>query len=215
MWQSSKANRPVPSSRGLQPTSEPVLGSRVHRRSVGPSSKSKGTALLPMGLAGFSGWFAFSSSPTPSSKRVMAKVFPLVATGNPKRSVPPQSSNPNSGTLIHRILKVFTPVNPITCNGKDRSLTDLAAVFRSAHAGAIRGAPALSSGTVGVLSLSPTPKVILPFEFKKNPFQTQPAVPTGPPNTNSNPPLRGPKTGGGPAPSSSSPRKIGRAAWWE
>src|SRR5690242_3358454 len=181
---------PLPSGRGGQPTSVPVFGSRVNRRSVGPSCRSNGTALLPIGLAGLSGCEAFSSMPVPSSYNVTAKVFdspePMkVPLGS---ADPVQPSEPNSGTLIHRTLKALMLAKPSANTGKLRSVAARAAGFRSAHAGAIFGSPKRNSGTVGVLSVSPAPNVMLPFEFQKNPFHTQPAVPTGPPNRNSKPP---------------------------
>src|SRR5262249_13051526 len=170
------------SGRGGQPRSVPVFGSRVNLRSVGPSSRSNATALLPIGFAGLSGWFAFSSMPVPSSNSVTENVFvtpPPVAT---------QPSLPNSGTLIHRTLKELTLVNPSARTGKSTGAPAPPAGSKPARAGAFRGAPPLSPGTVGLLSSSPTPNVMLPSKFKKNPSPTHPAVPTGPPNTNPKPP---------------------------
>src|SRR6185369_17217297 len=191
---------PLPSGLGEHPTITFVFGSVRNNKSVGPSCRSNGTALLPIGFAGFSGWFAFSSMPVPSSYNVIENVFE-----NPLPS-PVQTSFPNSGTLIQRILNAFTFAKPTAITGK--SLKSIARAFglRSAHAGAIFGAPLRNAGTVGMLLVSPTPNVMFPFEFQKNPFHTHPAVPTGPPNTNSNPPDNGPGTGGVPAPLSSSPR---------
>src|SRR5581483_8658135 len=181
---------PLPSGRGGQPISTPVFGSRVKRRSVGPSCRSNGTALLPIGLAGFNGWLAFSSTPVPSSYSVTEKVFaspePMnVPFGNAE---PVQPSEPNSGTLIQRTLKALMLAKPKARTGKSRKVVARAAGLRSAQAGAIRGSPKRNSGTVGVLSVSPAPNVMLPLEFQKKPFQTQPAVPTGPPKRNSKPP---------------------------
>src|SRR5262245_48414781 len=133
--------------------------------------------------------------PVPSSNSVTENVL-----------LDPQPSPPNSGTLIHRTLNAFTFPNPSACTGKFLGLTALAFGFKSVHAGAILGGPALKSSTDATLLVSPTPNVMFPFEFKKNPFHTHPAVPTGPPNTNSNPPDNGPTNAGVPNPLSSSPR---------
>src|ERR1700754_5225919 len=105
---------------------------------------------------------------------------------------------------------------PRACTGKSRRSISRADGFRSVQAGAILGNPARKSGTLALLLLSPPQKVILPLEFQKNPFHTQPAVPTGPPNRNSKPPLSAvpaavecgtARIGDGvPAPLSSSPR---------
>src|SRR6185369_12431394 len=141
-----------------------------------------------------------TTAPVPSSYSVIENVFE-----NPPPS-PVQTSFPNSGTLIHRILNAFTFANPTAITGKSLKSSARAFGLRSAHAGAIFGAPLRNAGTVGMLLVSPTPNVMFPFEFQKNPFHTHPAVPTGPPNTNSNPPDNGPGTGGVPAPLSSSPR---------
>src|SRR5438128_697269 len=188
---------PLPSGRGGQPTSTPVFGSRVKRKSVGPSCRSNGTALLPIGLAGFNGCEAFSSMPVPSSYSVTANVLLALVV---------QLSEPNSGTLIQRTLNALMLAKPSACTGKVARFTARELGSRSAHAGAIFGKPKRNSGTVGVLSVSPAPNVMLPFEFQKNPFHTHPAVPTGPPNRNSKPPLSAPANTGVPAPSSSSPR---------
>src|SRR5438128_1320600 len=199
---------PLPSGRGGQPTSTPVFGSRVKRKSVGPSCRSNGTALLPIGLAGFNGCEAFSSMPVPSSYSVTANVFDSPDASNVPAAlaVPVQVSEPNSGTLIQRTLNALMLAKPSASTGKARSVAARAAGFRSAHAGAILGKPTRNSGTVGVLSVSPAPNVMLPFEFQKNPFHTQPAVPAGPANRNLKPPLSAPASTGVPAPSSSSPR---------
>ena len=53
--QKSNTMIPLPSGRGEHPTITPVFGSRVYRRSVGPSCRSNGTELLPIGFAGFNG----------------------------------------------------------------------------------------------------------------------------------------------------------------
>src|SRR5215510_16370499 len=88
--------------------------------------------------------------------------------------------------------------------------------FKSVHAGAIFGRPEYHSEFVGVLSVSPPLNVILPFEFRKNAFQTLPFGP-GTPNRNSNPPSSGlARAGllapsGDASPSLSSPRK---GAFW-
>src|SRR5262245_12388588 len=198
--QYSKVNIPLPSGLGGQPMIVPVVGSVTNLRSVGPSRRSNGTALFPIGFTGFSGWFAFSSIPVPSSNRFIENVFPPIP--NPLVA---QRSESNSGTSIQRILKSLTPANPRACTGNVNKLTLRDDGLRSTQAGAILGGPVLNSGTVGVLSVSPAPNVMLPFEFRKNPFHTQAAVPTGPPKRNSNPPLSGPASGGVPAPSSSSP----------
>src|SRR3989440_659346 len=204
MRQYSKMKLPLPSRRGGQPTKMPVFGSRVKRRSVGPSCRSKAPdaigahgPLVPIGLAGFNGWHAFSSMPVPSSYSVTEKVL-LLLPG--ETLVPVQPSEPNSGTLIQRTRKALTLAKPSACTGNDVRFTDRADGLRSAQAGAILGRPARNSGTVGVLSASPAPKVMLPFEFKKNPFHTQVAVvPTKPLKRNSKPPAFAPATGG-PAP---------------
>src|SRR6185369_1680200 len=175
-------------------------GSVRNTKSVGPSCKSNGTALLPIGFAGFSGWFAFSSMPVPSSYNVIENVFVTPACA------PAHASFPNSGTLIQRILNAFTFAKPTAITGNVPGNPAREPGFRSVHAGAIFGAPLRNAGTVGILLVSPTPNVMFPFEFQKNPFHTHPAVATGPPNTNSNPPDNGPGTGGVPAPLSSSPR---------
>src|SRR5262249_26050509 len=155
-----------------------------------------------IGLAGLNGWFAFSSIPVPSSNSVTENVFEvpdsnMVPFGSAE---PVQPSSANLGTLIHLTLNAFMFANPKAKTGKSRLKDARASGFRSAHAGAIFGSPALNLGTVGVLSVSPPPNVMLPFEFQKNPFHTHFALPTGPPNTNSNPPLRGPSSGGLPPP---------------
>src|ERR1043165_2901260 len=191
---------PLPFGLGEHPTIVPVFGSLVNLRSVGPSCRSNATALLPIGFAGFNGWLAFSSIPVPASKIVVENVF-----DSPPPS-PVHTSLPNSGTLIHLTLNALMFANPSACTGNVLRSNVLEAGFKSAHAAAIFGNPALNSGTVGVLSVSPAPNVMFPFEFRKKPFHTHPAVPTGPPNTNSNPPENAPTNPGVPAPLSSSPR---------
>src|SRR3989442_9101177 len=138
--------------------------------------------------------------PVPSSNNVTEKVFE-----NPP-PFPVHSSLPNCGTLIQRTLNALMFANPNACTGKSLKSRSHAEVLRSVHAGAIRGGPVLKAGTVGVLDTSPIPNVMFPFEFRKNAFHTQPAAPTGPPNTNSNPPDSAPTNAGLPAPLSSSPR---------
>src|SRR6185369_3022525 len=190
---------PLPPGRGEHPTNVFVFGSRLNLKSVGPSCRSKaGSTLSPVGSAGSRSLLEFSSIPVPSSNNVIEKVLLTRATGNPNKSNPPHASRPSSGTLIHRILKLFTPEKPMAWSGKAVGLIARALGFKSAHAGAILGGPVLSSGTVGEKSVSPAPNVMFPFEFRKNPFHTHPAVPTGPPNTNSNPPESDPVNGGVP-----------------
>src|SRR5688572_12881184 len=139
--------------------------------------------------------------PTPSSYKVTPKVLPP----RPKLLVE-QPSLPNSGTLSQRTRKALTLAKPSACTGKLIGLTARAFGFKSAQAGAIFGKPDRKSTTFGVLLVSPPPNVTLPLEFRDKPFQTQPAVPTGPPKTNSKPPDKGPVNAGDPAPLSSSPR---------
>src|SRR5436190_22476652 len=139
--------------------------------------------------------------PVPSSNHVTEKVFDA-----PARPAPVHPSLPNSGTLIHLTLNALMFANPNACTGNVPQLTAREFGFKSVHAGAIRGGPVRKFGTVGVLEVSPTPNVTLPFELMNSPFHTQPDVPTGPPNTNSNPPDSGPTNAGLPAPLSSSPR---------
>src|SRR4030095_13298110 len=123
--------------------------------------------------------------------------------------VPTQSSEPNSGTLIHLTLNAFTFAKPNACTGNVQRLISRELGFKSVQAGAILGGPVLKSGIFALLLVSPSPNVMFPFEFRKNPFHTQPAVPTGPPKTNSNPPESGPANGGVPNPLSSSPLNGG------
>src|SRR6185436_426252 len=141
-----------------------------------------------------------STAPVPSSYRVIENVFvsPDCAAAH--------ASFPTSGTLIHRILNAFTFANPTAITGNVPGNAAREFGFKSAHAGAIFGAPRQNAGTVTIPLVSPIPNVMLPFEFQKNPFHTHPAVPTGPPNTNSNPPDNSPVKTGVPKPSSSSPR---------
>src|SRR6185436_7386649 len=130
---------------------------------------------------------------------------------------PVQTSCSNSGTLIHRTLNALMLAKPSACTGKSRRSKSHAVGFKSTHAGAILGAPVRKAGTLTTSLGSPAPNVMLPLELRKNPFHTQLVVPTGPPNRNSNPPLRsvlappdelgtGGIGAGLPAPSSSSPR---------
>src|SRR6185295_6212956 len=200
---------PLPFGRGEHPTITFVFGSVRNTRSVGPSAQSKSAELLPIGLAALKPRELFSSddvaepettAPVPSSYSVIENVFE-----NPPPS-PVQTSFPNSGTLIQRILNAFTFAKPTAITGKVLKSISHDEGLRSAHAGAIFGAPLRNAGTVTTLLVSPTPSVMFPFEFQKNPFHTQPAVPTGPPNTNSHPPDNSPVNGGVPAPSLSSPR---------
>src|SRR5213083_1158426 len=182
--QYSNTNIPDPDGRGKHPTSVVVPTGLlkltfVNRRSVGPSCRSKGTELLPIGLAGFNGWFAFSSIPVPSSYSVTENVLDAFVVHN---------SAPNCGTLIHRILNAFTFAKPSAWTGNVHRFAPREAGLMSVHAGAILFSPARNSGTVGVLSVSPVPNVRLPLEFSQKPFHTQLAVPTGPPNANSKPP---------------------------
>src|SRR5215470_14143233 len=159
--------------------------------------------LLPTVAVGLNVSDEFSSCPVPSSNNVTEKVFD--APANPAAV---QSSAPNCGTLIQRTLNAFTFAKPNAWTGKVPQLRSRADGFRSVHAGAIRGGPCLKSGTLGSPDTSPEPNVMLPFELRNNPFHTQFALPTGPPNTNSNPPLCAPPRGrdGVPLPSESSPR---------
>src|SRR5882724_5465511 len=139
--------------------------------------------------------------PVPSSNNVTENVLDA-----PARPAPVHVSAPNSGTLIHLTLNALMFANPNACTGNVPQLTPRADGFKSVHAGAIRGGPVRKSGTVGVLAVEPIPNVTLPFELMNNPFHTQ--LTTGPPNTNSNPPLSGlPRPSVGvPPPSESSPR---------
>src|SRR5436853_7295449 len=140
MRQNSKMKLPLPSRRGGQPTGEApaTLGTTEKRKSVGPSCRSKGTELLPIGLAGSSFWLAFSSMPVPSSYSVTAKVL-LALPGD--TVVPVQSSSPKRGTLIQRTLKALTLAKPNACTGNAARLTSRDEGFKSAHAGAIPGGP--------------------------------------------------------------------------
>jgi hypothetical protein len=200
---------PLPLGRGEHPTITPVFGSRVNRRSVGPSAQSNADELLPIGFVERNACELFSSDavaavvtvPVPSSNSVTENV--LDAPANPAAV---QASSPDSGTLIHLTLNAFTLANPNACTGNVPQFTALADGFKSVHAGAILAGPDLNVGTVGLLDVEPTPNVMFPFEFQKNPFHVHAAVPTGPPNTNSNPPDNTPVNGGLPAPSLSSPR---------
>src|SRR5262249_25874879 len=72
--QKSNMKIPLPSGRGRHPTSTPVFGSFVNLRSVGPSSRLNGLELFPLGFPE-KVWFAFSSTPVPSSNRVTENVF--------------------------------------------------------------------------------------------------------------------------------------------
>src|SRR6185295_4706615 len=102
---------PLPFGRGEHPTITFVFGSVRNTRSVGPSCKSNGTALLPIGFAGFNGWLAFSSMPVPSSYRVIENVFVSPDCADTHNSFP------NSGTLIQRILNAFTFAKPTAMTG--------------------------------------------------------------------------------------------------
>src|ERR1044071_4603176 len=184
---------PLPDGRGEQPTSTLVLGSRVKRRSVGPSAQSKSAELLPIGLAGLKPRELFSSeevgtpvttAPVPSSYSVTEKVL------EKPPPAPVQTSCSNSGTLIHRTLKALTLAKPSACTGKSRRSKSQADGFKSAQAGAIRGGPVRKAGTLTTSLGSPAPNVMLPLELRKNRFHVQLAVPTGPPKVNSTPPLR-------------------------
>src|SRR5262249_6482504 len=124
---------------------------------------------------------------------------------NPPPS-PVQASLPNSGTLIHRTFNALIFAKPNACIGNVLRSRSQELGFRSVHAGAIFGSPALKSGTFALLLASPFPNVTFPFEFRKNPFPTHTPVPIGPPNRNSNPPDNAPASTGFPAPLSSSPR---------
>src|SRR5262249_21888059 len=143
----------------------------------------------------------------------------------------PQHSNPNSGTLIHLILKSLIPANPNACTGNVfRNPFARDPGFRSAHAAAIFGLNDRNAGTLAMLAVSPPPNVILPFEFSQNPFHTPLPVPHAAPtwntspsglaNKNWNPPDSGPTSGAGlPPPSSSSPVNGNTpssppATWW-
>src|SRR5882724_2621485 len=132
--------------------------------------------------------------PVPSSNNVTENVLDA-----PARPAPVHVSAPNSGTLIHLTLNALMFAHPNACTGTVTQLTPRADGFKSVHAGAIRGGPVRKSGTVGVLAVEPIPNVTLPFELMNSPFHTQPAAPTGPPNTNSKPPLSGPVNTGLPA----------------
>src|SRR5262245_55077252 len=110
---------------------------------------------------------------------------------------------------MKRTLNALTSAKPRACTGKVVRLTLRLEGKMSAQAGAILGRFDRNSGTVGVLSVSPKPKVMLPFELRKKLFQTQFAGVTGPPYVNSKPPLRGPAIAELPAPSLSSPRNGG------
>src|SRR5215471_14431386 len=212
--QNCRQKWPVPSCLGTQPTTIPDTGSLLNLSAVDPSNRSNATALFPIGFAGFNGWFAFSSTPVPSSNRSIENVF--------RES---QFSFPNSGTLIHLIRKSLIAANPSACTGnvfvKPVGATPpplvLLAGLKSVHAAAIRGKPDLNNGTLGRAVVSPAPNVMFPFEFRKIPFHTPLPVPQAAPtwntspsglaNRNSNPPDLGPVSGAGlPAPSSSSPR---------
>src|SRR5512143_1922537 len=210
---------PLPSGRGEQPTNTPVFGSRVNLKSVGPSCRLNkacpSSRLLPIAADGLNDSVVFSSAPVPSSNNVTENVFDAPAIPVNIWSpicVPTHPSDPNSGTLIHLTLNAFTLANPNACTGNEHRLTARALGFKSVHAGAILGSPCRNCNTSAVLSVSPAPNVMFPFEFRKNPFHTQvresPLVTTGGqfwemlalngPNTNSNPPLSGPRTAGVP-----------------
>ena len=134
------------------------------------------------------------TAPVPSSNSVTENVLDA-----PAKPAAVHNSEPNSGTLIHLTLNALMFANPNACTGNVPQVTAREFGFKSVHAGAIRGGPVLKAGTVGVLAVEPTPNVTLPFELMNSPFHTQPAAPTGPPNTNSKPPLSGPTNTGLPA----------------
>ena len=130
-------------------------------------------------------------------------------------------SAPNSGTLMYRTSKSLILANPSASTGNVPGPNPPPARvlgFRSNHAGAILGTPLRNAGSEEVLLTSPAPNEMFPFEFQKNPFHTHAAVPTGPPNVNSNPPFNAVPAceefgtcgiAGVPAPLSSSPRNGG------
>ena len=75
------------------------------------------------------------------------------------------------------------------------------------------------SATVGVLSVSPAPNVMLPFELRKNAFHGVVQTPEIAPKLSSKPPFSAPAIAGAPAPSESSPWKgvnwsSPPATWW-
>src|SRR5262245_41538523 len=132
---------PLPDGRGEQPTNTLVFGSRVNRRSVGPSAQSNATELLPIGLAGLNARELFSSddvalpattAPVPSSYSVAEKV--LVAPAKLPGS-PTQSTSSTPGTLIQRTWNALMLANPRACTGKVQRLRPREAGFISAHAG--------------------------------------------------------------------------------
>src|SRR5215471_3229864 len=190
--QNCRQKWPVVSCLGTQPTIIPDTGSLLNRSAVDPSNRSNATALFPIGFAGFNGWFAFSSTPVPSSNRSIENVLLEL-----------HASNPNSGTLIHLIRKSLIAANPSACTGNVfKNPFAREPGFRSAHAAAIFGRPALNNGTFAIFAVSPPPNVIFPFEFSQNPFHTPFPVahaaptwntsPSGFANRNSKPPDNGP-----------------------
>src|SRR5262249_54839641 len=152
--------------------------------------------------------------------KVIENVFATPAPDGVTNPLASQSSWPNSGTLMLRILKALMFAKPNACTGKLPRVVTRAAGFRSSHAAAILGTPFRNSVSVEVLPTSPRPKLMLPLELQKNPSHTPlpapqaaPTLKTSPsgfPNRNSKPPLNGPATTGFPAPSESSPR-LGNA----
>src|SRR3977135_1147895 len=100
---------PLPDGRGEQPTKTlPPTGlvkfTRVNRRSVGPSTQSNGTEVLPIGLAGCKAREVFLSheaatvettAPVPSSYSVVENV--LVAPAK-LAMLPTQSTSSTCGT---------------------------------------------------------------------------------------------------------------------
>src|SRR5512143_1512738 len=161
---------PLPSGRGGHPTNVPVFGSRVNRRSVGPSAQSNATALFPIGFAGLKSHELFSSdavadgpftrpasggttAPVPSSNNVIENVLekPPPAPAHP--------SLPASGTLIHLSLNALTFANPKACTGNVRKSISHEVGFKSVHAGAILGSPPRNSGMFALGPGAPAPKV--------------------------------------------------------
>src|SRR5689334_6157692 len=83
----------------------------------------------------------------------------------------------------------------------------------------MRAGPLIISASVGELSVSPEPKVRLPFELRKNAFHGVVQTPEIAPKLNSKPPLPPPGIAGEPPPSESSPWKgdvesSPPATWW-
>ena len=161
----------------------PVFGSLTNRRSVGPSCKSKpGPRCRPSGLPGRAPCWSSRLCPSrrhTTSRRTCSTIRAAFKACELRHVDPSHLEGVDVGKAqrLHRE-RVEDP-----SSSREAGL-------RSVHAGAILGGPLLKSGTVACCSVSPTPNVMLPLEFRKNPFHTQPAVPTGPPNTNSNPPSR-------------------------